>query len=73
MTDALSLAAANASAAGILVVAAAGNSGAAACTIGSPAAVESVLTVGNMADLGPAGFRLHTTSGRGEVRRRGRS
>jgi serine protease AprX len=73
-TDLLSKAANEAVAAGILVVAAAGNSGPGPCTVGAPAAAAGVLTVGNMADLSDegendrrpvAGFRLHATSGRG--------
>ena len=39
-------------AAGIVVVAAAGNAGPANCTIKSPAAAESAITVGAMADTG---------------------
>ena len=51
--------------AGLVVVTAAGNSGPATCTVASPAAAESGLTVANMADLGVGGFFLSPTSSRG--------
>lgn len=61
----LSAAAEAANDAGILVVAAAGNSGPGPCTVGRPAVAPDVLAVGNMADLGVGGFRLHFQSSRG--------
>jgi serine protease AprX len=73
-TDLLSQATNAAAAAGVLVVAAAGNSGPEPCTVGAPAAATGVLTVGNMADLSAAGeiedgevngFRLFWQSSRG--------
>jgi serine protease AprX len=52
-------------AAGIVVVTAAGNSGPAGCTIKSPAAAESAITVGAMADTGAGGFSEGWFSSRG--------
>ena len=52
-------------AAGIVVVIAAGNSGPANCTVKSPGAVESALTVGAMADTGAGGFSQAFFSSRG--------
>lgn len=63
--DALSLACNNAVDNGITVVVAAGNSGPAKYTIGSPAAAEKVITVGAMADCGEKGFYLANFSSRG--------
>lgn len=63
--DALSLACNNAVDNGIVTVVAAGNSGPARYTIGSPAAAEKVITVGAMADCGEKGFYLASFSGRG--------
>ena len=51
--------------AGLVVVAAAGNSGPGTCTVASPGAAEGALTVANMADLGVGGFFLFPTSSRG--------
>ena len=64
-TDVASQAVDAAVAAGIVVVAAAGNSGPANCTIKSPAAAESALTVGAMADTGAGGFSQGWFSSRG--------
>ncbi len=63
--DALSLACNRVVSNGITVVAAAGNDGPDARTIGSPAAAESVITVGAGADLGEKGFFLADFSSRG--------
>ncbi len=63
--DALSLACNNAVDNGIVTVVAAGNSGPARYTIGSPAAAEKVITVGAMADCGEKGFYLARFSSRG--------
>ncbi|MCS7249942.1 MAG: S8 family serine peptidase [candidate division WOR-3 bacterium] len=63
--DALSLACNNAVDNGIITVVAAGNSGPARYTIGSPAAAEKVITVGAMADCGEKGFYLANFSSRG--------
>ncbi len=65
--DALSNAANNANAAGIVTVVAAGNEGGGTCTIGSPAAATGVLTVGNMVDFGasPPGYIQNFSSSRG--------
>jgi len=52
-------------AAGIVVAVAAGNEGAGRCTIGSPGAVESAITVGAMADQGVGGFYMADFSSRG--------
>jgi serine protease AprX len=54
-----------ASAAGLVVVVAAGNDGPATCTIASPAAAANALTVGAMADLGKGGFFEAYFSSRG--------
>jgi serine protease AprX len=64
-TDVASQAVDAAVTAGILVVAAAGNAGPATCTIKSPAAAESALTVGAMADTGAGGFFHGYFSSRG--------
>ncbi len=50
---------------GIVAVVAAGNSGPAKYTIGSPAAAELAITVGAMADPGEKGFYLASFSSRG--------
>lgn len=52
-------------AAGIVAVVAAGNSGPAARTIGAPAAAETAITIGAMADPGDGGFNLASFSSRG--------
>jgi serine protease AprX len=64
-TDVASQAVDAAVAAGITVVAAAGNAGPGTCTIKSPAAAESALTVGAMADTGAGGFSQAWFSSRG--------
>lgn len=64
-TDATSKAVDKASAAGIVVVVAAGNGGPGTCTIGSPGAAASAITVGAMKDLAVGGFGLAEFSGRG--------
>ena len=63
--DAFSLAANRAVAAGIVVVAAAGNEGPDSDTIGAPSAASKVITVGAGADLGERGFSLARFSSRG--------
>ena len=64
-TDAMSRAANRAVAAGLVVTAAAGNSGPRRCTIESPAAASGVIAVGSMADFGAGGFLAHPSSARG--------
>ena len=64
-TDSLSQAVNNAFDAGILPVVAAGNSGPAAYTIGSPAAAAKALTVCSLADPGEKGFFVSSFSSRG--------
>ena len=64
-TDVASQAVDAAVAAGIVVITAAGNSGPANCTIKSPAAAESAMTVGAMADTGAGGFSHAWFSSRG--------
>lgn len=64
-TDAASLAVNNAYANGIVVAVAAGNSGSAKYTIGSPGAAADALTVGSMVDVGEGGFQLAYYSSRG--------
>ena len=64
-TDVASQAVDAAVAAGIVVVTAAGNSGPANCTVKSPGAAESALTVGAMADTGAGGFSQAWFSSRG--------
>ena len=64
-TDLVSQAVDAAVAAGLVVVVAAGNEGPAPCTIGSPGAARSALTVGAMADLRHGGFALASFSSRG--------
>lgn len=64
-TDSTSVAVNNAVANGIAVAVAAGNSGPARYTIGSPGAAEDAVTVGAMADVGELGFDLAQFSSRG--------
>ncbi|MEW6032651.1 MAG: S8 family serine peptidase [Bacillota bacterium] len=64
-TDSLSQAVNRAAAEGIVPVVAAGNSGPAKYTVGSPAAAEHAITVGAMADCGEKGFSLASFSSRG--------
>lgn len=64
-TDSTSLAVNNAVDNGIVVVVAAGNSGPAKYTIGSPGAAEKAITVAAMADVGELGFNLASFSSRG--------
>lgn len=63
--DALSAAVDEAQALGFVVVAAAGNSGPAFCTIGSPGGAAGAITVGALADPGEGGIRLASFSSRG--------
>lgn len=63
--DATSVAVNNASAAGLAVAVAAGNSGPSSSTIGSPGAADKAITVGAGADLGEGGFNLAYFSSRG--------
>ncbi len=73
--DATSMAVNNAVAAGIVVAVAAGNAGPGTCTIGSPSAAASAITVGAMADTGtgatpdtgPNGFFQASFSSRGKT------
>lgn len=64
-TDAMARAANRAVAAGLVVTAAAGNSGPEPCTIESPAAASGVIAVGTMADVTAGGFFEHLSSSRG--------
>ncbi|HBT49004.1 MAG: Subtilisin-like serine protease [Caldanaerobacter subterraneus] len=64
-TDSTSLAVNRAVDSGIVVVVAAGNSGPAKYTIGSPGAAEKAITVAAMADVGELGFNLASFSSRG--------
>jgi serine protease AprX len=64
-TDATSQAVNRAAAAGLVVVAAAGNEGPGACTIGAPGAATGALTVGAMADTATGGFKQASFSSRG--------
>jgi len=64
-TDSTSVAVNNAVANGINVAVAAGNSGPARYTIGSPGAAANAITVGAMADVGEMGFDLASFSSRG--------
>jgi serine protease AprX len=64
-TDATSVAVNNASAAGLAVAVAAGNSGPLASTIGSPGAADKAITVGAGADLNEGGFNITYFSSRG--------
>jgi serine protease AprX len=63
--DSTSVAVNNAFAAGIIPVVAAGNSGPARKTIGSPGAAADALTVGAFADVGERGFNVTSFSSRG--------
>ncbi len=63
--DAMSVACNNAVTAGLVVCVAAGNSGPARYTVGSPGAAENVITVGAMSDCGEKGFFLAYFSSRG--------
>ena len=67
-TDSTSLRVNNAAANGIVPVVAAGNSGPAAYSVGSPAAARDALTVGAMADVGERGFHQASFSSRGPTR-----
>ena len=69
-TDAMSRAANRAAAAGLVVVAAAGNAGPERCTINAPAAASGALAVGSMADPAHGGFLASWNSGRGQFGRR---
>lgn len=64
-TDSTSVAVNNAYSNGIVAVVAAGNSGPARYTIGSPGAAANAITVGAMADTGEKGFYLASFSSRG--------
>ncbi|MBY6035041.1 S8 family serine peptidase [Fictibacillus nanhaiensis] len=64
-TDSTSVAVNNAVNAGLVVAVAAGNSGPARYTIGSPGAADKAITVGAAADLGENGFFLAEFSSRG--------
>lgn len=67
-TDGVSQAVNRAVAAGMAVVAAAGNGGPARATIGSPGAATGAITVAAMADPGEKGFYLAPFSSRGPTR-----
>lgn len=67
-TDSTSVAVNNAYANGILPVVAAGNSGPARSTIGSPGAAANALTVGAFADVGEKGFNVTDFSSRGPTK-----
>jgi serine protease AprX len=64
-TDAMSRAANRAAGVGMVVTAAAGNSGPERCSVESPAAAGAALAVGTMADFGAGGFLAHSSSARG--------
>jgi serine protease AprX len=64
-TDFASAAVNNAVAAGLVVVVSAGNEGPERCTISTPAAAASAVTVGAMSDLQRSGFALAPFSSRG--------
>jgi serine protease AprX len=64
-TDAISVACNNAVNAGLVVCVAAGNSGPARYTVGSPGAAANVITVGAMSDCGEKGYFLANFSSRG--------
>jgi serine protease AprX len=63
--DSTSVAVNNAYAAGLISAVAAGNSGPARSTIGSPGAAANALTVGAFADVGEKGFNVTSFSSRG--------
>ncbi|WP_223070520.1 S8 family serine peptidase [Paenibacillus caui] len=67
-TDSTSVAVNNAYANGILPVVAAGNSGPASYTVGSPGAAKDALTVGAFADVGEKGFNVTDFSSRGPTK-----
>lgn len=67
-TDSTSVAVNNAVANGIVCCVAAGNSGPARYTIGSPGAAADAITVGAMADTGEKGFSLASFSSRGPTK-----
>lgn len=64
-TDSTSLAVNRAADSGIAVLVAAGNSGPAKYTVGSPGAAEKAITVAAMADVGENGFNITDFSSRG--------
>lgn len=68
-TDSMSRAANRAAEAGLIVAAAAGNSGPERCTVTAPAAASRALAVGSMADPTHGGFFASWTSGRGQYGR----
>lgn len=67
-TDTVSQAVNRAADAGIIPVIAAGNSGPARFTVGSPGAAEKAITVAAMQDLAEGGFGLASFSSRGPTR-----
>jgi len=67
-TDSVSQACNNAVDKGLVVSVAAGNSGPAKYTIGSPGAAEKVITVGSIADVSHKGFFLNSWSSRGPTK-----
>jgi serine protease AprX len=67
-TDSASTAVNNAANNGIVPLVAAGNSGPARYTIGSPGAAEKAITVGAMADVGEMGFNIASFSSRGPTK-----
>jgi serine protease AprX len=67
-TDSTSTAVNNAAANGIVPLVAAGNSGPARYTIGSPGAAKDAITVGAMADVGEMGFNITAFSSRGPTK-----
>lgn len=67
-TDTVSMAVNNAVDRGLVAVVAAGNSGPARYTIGSPGAAAKAITVGAMADPSEKGFHLASFSSRGPTR-----
>jgi serine protease AprX len=67
-TDSTSTAVNNAAANGIIPLVAAGNSGPAKYTIGSPGAAEDAITIAAMADVGELGFNIAYFSSRGPTK-----
>jgi serine protease AprX len=67
-TDSTSVAVNNAAVNGIVPLVAAGNSGPAKFTIGSPGAAENAITVAAMADVGELGFNIANFSSRGPTK-----